>query len=112
MKRLFIFLAALGLIVLGCYKQGVQNKPLNIPYTAPDTGGLSSPNKAINSFIIKAANNPGLTNDVVANVFFDTIRVIFSPGTNMSSLIPTISFTGKSIDPASLVPQNFDSTLT
>jgi hypothetical protein len=112
MKRVFTLLAMLGLILLSCYKTTVQNKPLNIQYTPSDTGGLSSPNKAINSFIIKAANNPGLLTDVNGNVFFDTIKLVFDPGTDMSSLIPTISYTGRSIDPGSMVPQNFDSTLT
>jgi|GEM_PF-4254751 hypothetical protein len=112
MKRVFTLLAIFGLILLGCYKTAVQNKPLDIPYTPGDSSGLSSPNKAINSFIIKASDNPGLTSDVDGNVFFDTIRIVFPPGTTLTSLIPTISFTGKTIDPGSMVPQNFDSTLT
>jgi hypothetical protein len=113
MKRVLTILAAFGLILhLGCSPTTIQNRPVNIQYTAPDSGALSSPNKGINSFVIEAANNPGLANDVKGSVFFDSVKLVFFPGTVVSSLSPTITFTGQSITPGSGVPQDFDSVVS
>lgn len=110
----FLLLLSIGLVLEpGCYKDKVVPRPFQRPaYTPADSPGLTSPNKSIKSFIIKAADNPGLPGDVIGSIFYDTVRLIFDSSTNLSSLIPTITITGKSISPASLVAQNFDSAVT
>lgn len=65
--------------------------------------------KYIYSFEFTTADNPGLSKRAAAGGFSDTILVWFPPGTNVSNLIPTIEFTGKSISPGSKVPGNFSS---
>lgn len=52
--------------------------------------------KDITSFVFQMADNPSLKADVTASIdqTTDTIRIGLSQGTNLSSLIPTISFDG------------------
>ncbi|HEV2353790.1 MAG TPA: hypothetical protein VGR89_06075 [Puia sp.] len=80
--------------------------------TSKDTTPVSNPKKSITSFVITAADNPGvITSDVVGDIWFDTVRLVFDRGTNISNLVPTIAIVGKSISPASQVPEDFDSAL-
>ena len=51
-------------------------------------------------FVITAADNPGvLTANVRGTIFFDTIKLFFNPGTDISNLTPTIGIAGMSITP-------------
>jgi hypothetical protein len=113
MKRAFTPLFALWLaVLLSCNQTMIQNKPLQIPYSPGSDTSILSPNESIDSFVIKAADNPGvLTADVRGTIFFDTIKLFFNPGTNISNLTPTIGIFGMSINPASKTPENFDSSV-
>jgi hypothetical protein len=113
MRRLFTLIFAFWVILQGgCSRTTIQNRPLVIPYTATDSATVINAQKAITSFVIKAADNPGLLSvDVSGSTTFDSVNLIFPPGTNLSNLIPTITIIGKSVSPASLIPQNFDSVL-
>lgn len=85
--------------------------PTHEPNWANDTSTpLSNPLKGISSFVIKAADNPGLPVDVTGVVILDTIKLVFRPGTDVSHLTPTITIVGSSISPASLAPQDFGSS--
>jgi hypothetical protein len=64
--------------------------------------------KAITSFIFWAANNSNLTRDDTGVSSKDTIRVYIDPGTDLTNLIPTITYTGTTINPGN-VAQNFTS---
>jgi len=113
MRRLFTLIFAFWLILqVGCSRTAIQNRPLVIPYTAADSATVINAQKAITSFVIKAADNPGkLSSDVTGTTTFDSVNLIFPPGTDLSSLIPTITIIGKSISPATQIAQNFDSVL-
>jgi hypothetical protein len=113
MKReaaVMIIYGAIGL--LGCGRT-VMNKPVHVQYSpGSDTAVIPNDVASINSFVISAVNNPGvLKRDVVASIAFEKIRLVFDSGTNLSNLTPTIGFSGKSLSPATLTPENFDSTL-
>ena len=70
-----------------------------------------SNSKEISSFIFKANNNPGLTNDVTARIASDSIIAVMPNGSDLSSLVPSIVSTGASISPANQVAQNFSQTV-
>ncbi|HET6253245.1 MAG TPA: hypothetical protein VFE32_04200 [Puia sp.] len=109
---LTILLASSLTLLLSC-NRNIVNKPLQIPYSpGTDSTGIANPNKSISSFVIMAADNPGvITTDIKGNVILDTVKLVFQPGTNLSSLIPTVGIVGKSVSPASKIAENFDSTL-
>ena len=113
MKRAFIPLFALWLaLMLSCGKTVINNKPLQIAYSPGSDTSILSPNESIDSFVITAADNPGLLmTDVRGTIFFDTIKLLFNPGTDISNLTPTIGITGMSINPASKTPENFGSSV-
>jgi outer membrane protein assembly factor BamB len=67
-----------------------------------------SNSKAITSFIFEKANNGALVQNVTGDISGDTIRLIVPQNIDLSSLIPTISFTGVSMFPQSLVAGNFE----
>ncbi len=73
--------------------------------------GSNSSSKSITSFIFKAADNPGLTADVIGIISSDTILLSIPYNVNILSLKPTIVHTGKSISPASGSPRNFSVTI-
>jgi hypothetical protein len=101
-----------AIVLMGCGRS-VMNKPLHVQYSAgSDTAVIPSDDAGINSFVITAFNNPGvLKRDVTGSIAFEKIRLVFDSGTNLSNLTPTIGFSGKSLSPATLTPENFDSTL-
>jgi len=64
--------------------------------------------KGITSFVFKATDNPGvLTSDITATMFNDTIRALLPPGTDLSKLVPQITYNGISVSPASKSANNF-----
>jgi eukaryotic-like serine/threonine-protein kinase len=70
-----------------------------------------STSKAITSFTLKAANNPGLSSDIVGKISSDTILLVVQNGVQISNLVPTIVSTGASVSPASLAAQDFSHTV-
>lgn len=57
--------------------------------------------KGIDSFVLQAENNAALLKDVEGKVKGDRIELELPIGTELSSLVPTIKFSGKAISPAS-----------
>lgn len=108
MTHPYILLFSIVLMLLvGCQR----NVPTPMSGQGQDTTAASTA-KSITSFVVKASDNPNvLTADVIASITSDSIRIIFEQGTNLSSLVPTVSITGKTISPASKTPENFDSAL-
>lgn len=77
-------------------------------------GGGSTPDpsqKSITSFIFKAADNPGLTADVIGIISADTILLSIPYNVSILNLTPTIVHTGKSISPASGSSRDFSVTI-
>lgn len=65
--------------------------------------------KEIISFDLKMANGTSFTGGtVVVSIQGDSIDITIPDNINLSQLIPYIAIKGKSISPASEVPQNFD----
>jgi len=56
-----------------------------------------SSEKSINQFLFEAAKNPGLTQDVIAEVANDLITAILPEGVNITSLVATFSYTGNEV---------------
>jgi outer membrane protein assembly factor BamB len=71
-----------------------------------------SSDKFITSFVLTAAENPGLSKDVSGVIGADSIVVAVPKTTNLSNLVPTISFIGARMAPASGQVQNFSSPVT
>lgn len=68
---------------------------------------LLSTAKAITSFALLVANNPQLTGNVNGVIGNDTIRVYVAPGTNLTNLVPAITYIGTQVNPGNNVAQNF-----
>jgi eukaryotic-like serine/threonine-protein kinase len=89
--------------------------PVNYTITARDGStknyvvkvSYQSSSNIITSFIFKASDNPGFTSDVAGVIGTDTIKVYLPPGSNATSLLPSIIHTGVSLVPASNTAQNF-----
>jgi len=65
----------------------------------------------INSFVLHVADNPSIGQDVTGRIVQDSIYLELRTGANISSLVPAISITAKSISPATNVAQNFTNTV-
>lgn len=117
MKRPFAILVVCLLgTLLGCYRTAIVPRPLppqdSTHLTGGDTAIIPTPYKSITSFVIKAADNPGvLQTDVIGIIILDSVKLFFNKNTDISNLIPTIGIAGKSVSPASMVAENFDSTV-
>lgn len=70
-----------------------------------------SSEKSISAVIFKASDNPGLSDDVTGVITSDSVKILFPQGISLSNLIPTISFSGKSINPSNHTAQNFITSL-
>ena len=92
LKQLFFLFVCLT-VLAGCKKK----RPV-----------LSSA-KSITSFVFRSSENPSLNNSITAVISADTIYLDVAASVDLSSLKPTIVHTGKSIAPASALPQNFSS---
>ena len=66
-----------------------------------------NPAKDIDSFVFRTANNPALTSDVTGTIGTNTVDLTVPYGTNLSALVPTITITGDSVNPASGAAQSF-----
>ena len=71
-----------------------------------------NPAKDITSFVFRAANNPGLASDITGTVGTNTVDLTVPYGTNLSALVPTITITGSSVNPASGAAQAFTNGVT
>jgi len=71
-----------------------------------------SPDKFITSFVFTAADNPGLGKDFTGVIKADSIVVALPKSANPASLVPTISFIGARMTPASGQTQNFSVPVT
>lgn len=78
-----------------------------------DDEQVLSSDKMISSFVLRAADNPGLDGDKRAAIEANTIYFNLPPGTSVTSLIPTITLpAGTTISPASGTPVDFSNTVT
>lgn len=68
---------------------------------------LSSEKEILKVTFYKADNN-NISADISGIIHSDTIQFIFPSGILLNNLIPTINFTGKSINPSNKTPQNFN----
>jgi outer membrane protein assembly factor BamB len=68
---------------------------------------LLSGTKMITAFVFRAADNPGLTADIAGVVGNDTITVPFGAAVSLTTLVPSITYTGKSINPSSGATTNY-----
>ncbi|HEV7331225.1 MAG TPA: PQQ-binding-like beta-propeller repeat protein [Flavisolibacter sp.] len=67
-----------------------------------------SSDKTITLFQFQASRNTGkLTADITGTITADAVTLTVPTGTNLSSLTPTIATSGKTVSPASLLPQDF-----
>lgn len=88
-KQLLPFLF---LILLGCSKKDKE---------------LLSSNKSITSVVFKKSDNAGLSTDIPGVISSDSIIFEFPQNIAVNSLIPTIDFSGKEIEPANGTAQDF-----
>jgi|CXWL01.1.fsa_nt_gi outer membrane protein assembly factor BamB len=73
----------------------------------------SSSEKAITAFLFRASDNSAeLLADVSGTISTDSVIIKIHQGTSISSLVPTITYTGVSISPASNAAQNFNNIVT
>ncbi len=68
-----------------------------------------STQKLITSFVLKAAQNAGLTADINGTIGTDTISLHIPVGFDLTKLTPIITYIGSSITPNSLTSTNFSS---
>jgi outer membrane protein assembly factor BamB len=71
-----------------------------------------SSEKGITFFQFQKANNPGLPADVTGYLNGDSIIVPIPDSIAINNLVPTITFTGKTINPLNGVAQNFTTPVT
>jgi len=85
---------------------GFQSQPGgNLGYFKVDPAGATA--KDITSFVFRAADNPGLPSDVTGTIGTNTVDLTVPYGTSLSALVPTITITGSSVNPASRAAQAF-----
>ncbi|GEM_PF-3508599 len=87
--------------LISCSKN--DNSAPNLP--------LSS-EKKLNGVEFKAADNPGLNENISGSISGNSLTVKFPSNISMNGLVPTINFSGKSISPANKTPQNFSAPVT
>lgn len=89
-----------------------QNFTTPISYTVTPTSGAAqtytvtvvvapSSDKDITGFTLTAASNPALVTDVTSDIQPNTVSLTLPSGTDLTALVPTITLSGGSIDPAS-----------
>jgi hypothetical protein len=71
-----------------------------------------SSEKNVSVVKFRSIDNPSLPDDVTAIVSTDSIRVQMLQNISVNSLVPSISFTGRSISPANNTTQNFNTPIT
>jgi eukaryotic-like serine/threonine-protein kinase len=102
-RTAFIIIFCICIVSAACKK----SKP------APAPAPIPSSNKLITAFNFMQADNPAyLTADVLGTVGTDTIKIILPQETNRTSLKPAITFTGKTISPASGTARDFSAPVS
>ncbi len=95
-------------------------KPVRYTITAQDGSTKTyvvsvrffSSTKNITSFVFRATDNPGiLSKDVTATIRNDSIVAMVPPGTDLSKLVPDITYNGHVISPVSKKAQDFSGTV-
>jgi hypothetical protein len=94
----FIFLSITSFCLAACQK----NK----------TAGPLSSDKNVSAVVFKAADNPSLPADVTGTISTDSIKFQLHKSISLNNLVPTISFSGRSISPSNHTQQNFNNTVT
>src|SRR5437762_5147612 len=101
--------------------QVAQNFTHSILYTVTAEDGSTatyktvvhalSDSSAITSFVFKQINNPALANDIAGVITGDSILVKVPRGVDVTSLKPTIVYTGIDISPGNEQPENFSNII-
>lgn len=103
MKRVFAFLfLSISYLMYSCEKDESA-----IPNTSMVSIAANSPKRII-SVTFKSTDNPDFEYDISGILNGDSVQCLFPPNTDMSNLVPDISFVGESISPANKVVQNFN----
>ena len=93
-KPLLFCLTSFTIIVSACSK-------------GDDPSTQASSEKKLNSVVFKASDNPGLSEDFTGTITGDTMKIKLPGNISLNGLVPTINFSGASINPANRTPQNF-----
>jgi len=67
----------------------------------------ASPEKKMNFFVIEAYKNLGLYGDAIGRISNDTVHFTLSDGFPLFYVFPTIQYSGKHLEPAENIAQNF-----
>ena len=97
--RNLLFISLICFVFVSCSKGDSPQEP-------------PSSEKSLNGVVFKAADNPGLQEDIAGTIIGDSVKVKFPSTISLAALIPTIDFTGASITPANKTPQNFTNPFT
>lgn len=95
MRKFYLF--AISIAILSCKKQ---------------TETQQSSEKTLSSFVFKQTDNATLSTDVAGRVGADSVIVEFPQNTDLSHLVPTINYTGKTIEPANRTAQDFSKAIS
>ena len=98
--RYLLFLNLFCFILIGCSKNDSPPPP------------PPSSEKSLNAVVFKAADNPGLQEDITGTIVGDSMKVKLPSSVSLTALVPTIDYTGASITPANRTPQNFTNAVT
>jgi hypothetical protein len=66
-----------------------------------------SSDKTISSVVLKKSDNPGLSTDITASSSSNNITFEIPDNVAINNLVPTIDFSGKTIEPANRTAQDF-----
>lgn len=91
-RSLCLFVIATS-VLLACCKKSDHNIP--------------SSDHDIKTFNFSVAQNTGLTQNITGVVGADTIKVAVPKGTNLTHLVPTITYQGANLSPASMAAEDF-----
>jgi outer membrane protein assembly factor BamB len=94
--------------LFGCQKP-TDNPPEN---STPVNPPVLSKEKIITAFTLTPEDNTGLTSIVSGAISTDSIILLVPDGTNVTNLKPTVTFSGKSMSPASKTAQSFSTVIT
>src|SRR5688572_22385104 len=87
---LFLLVVATSVVLVACKK---RDQP--------------APNPLIKTFTFTTAQNTGLTQDIAGIISADTIKVTLPRGIDLKRLVPTITYVGTQVSPASGTPVDF-----
>jgi len=91
--RSSVFILLLFVCFSGCKKKEAPTEKSSLRY--------------IRSFVFYKADNPALDRDIVAKLTNDSIIIDMTKGTNVTNLVPTITYNAATLSPNTKQPQNF-----